>query len=135
MFVRWMSVACCLLLAVGCTNKGYTTFPVSGTVKFSDGSVPVGEYKNIIFEPVAGGPGTKGAQGMIENDGKFTLSTIEPNDGAFPGEYKVIFQIYKTYGGQESAIPAKYADVATTPFTVKVGPQEKNKHDFVLDKQ
>ena len=76
----------------------------------------------------------KAASGNIQPNGSFTLSTVEPGDGAFPGEYKVVFNIFKTYIGHESIVAEKFTNPEITPFTIKVGPGEKSHHDFVIEK-
>lgn len=130
-FVFFLVAAMSLL---GCEQKGYTTYRVSGTVKFSDGSVPKGEVAQIMFTPMQKGPGTKAASGLIQADGAYLLSTIEPDDGAFAGEYKVVIVVYKTYTGREPLIGNQYLDTPTTPLTATVEPGKENKFDFVVEK-
>jgi hypothetical protein len=119
---RFLLLTLTLLAAlVGCGPPGVQ--PVSGTVKFAGGAMPMAEVTAIRFEPVAGTTAegqSKVAGGKIKPDGSYTLTTFEDGDGAFVGEYKVTFVITKTYIGQESLIDAKYTKAETTPHTAKV---------------
>jgi hypothetical protein len=58
-------------------------YPVSGKVTYNGQPVPKAK---LSFVPVAGDG--RGAYGDVEN-GAFTLTTLSPNDGALPGDYKV----------------------------------------------
>lgn len=133
----------CLSLAIvgsiGCGPKKPEMYKVTGTVKYADGTVPQGEVRIIRFEPesFASGRaeiGTKTAQADIQPDGTFQLSTVDPNDGAFPGNYKVTFTIRGSYTGGESGVHPKYTTAATTPHSATVGKGQKNHFDFVIEK-
>jgi hypothetical protein len=127
----WLSI---FVFTAGCNHKGYVSYPVSGTVKYADGSVPVGEITTVLFSPKVPDAKLKSASGNIQADGKFVLSTIEPDDGAYPGEYKVTVSVLKTYLGSEQVILAKFTNPDTTPLVATVGPNEKNVFDFVVEK-
>jgi len=74
---------------VGCGDDSglATRYKVSGTVKYKGELVPKG---SIVFEPTNPPmPAGRVANGTIEN-GTYSLTTATPNDGALPGEYKVI---------------------------------------------
>jgi hypothetical protein len=58
-------------------------YPVSGTITHNGKLL---EQGNINFAP--DGPGGRAAGGTIV-DGKYSLTTQDPNDGAVPGKYKV----------------------------------------------
>lgn len=66
---------------VGC-GKSRPHVPVTGTLKFADGTVPKGKAGMITFQPAVGGPGTKGASSTVADDGAFELRTVAPGDGA-----------------------------------------------------
>jgi hypothetical protein len=73
-----------LLVVLGCSDDGLgKRYPVSGMVKYK--GEPVAKAR-ISFVPKAGGG--QGASGEIEN-GSYTLTTLNPGDGALPGDYKV----------------------------------------------
>ena len=73
-----------LIAAAGC-GKGEGPVPLRGTVKL-DGRPLQGATVHFI----APDPGGRDALGSTDADGAFRLSTFEPDDGAFPGSYKVI---------------------------------------------
>lgn len=128
-------------LVAGCSEPGPTRVKVSGTVKYSDGSIPTGEVRTIRFEPAslatgAADPKTKAASGTIESDGTFRLSTVDPNDGAFPGDYKVTFTIKQTYSGDNDMLVApEFMTASTTPLSATVKLGETNKFDFTIEKK
>jgi hypothetical protein len=124
-----------LLAAGGCGPKGPVRVKVTGKVKYKDGSVPAGEVAVIRFEPVNPGPGNKAASSGIGQDGSYSLTTMDPNDGAFPGDYKVTFTVKAKYDATSpNMVAPQYASAATTPLnaTVKVG--EKNEFNFEIEK-
>lgn len=128
--------AMALFLLVGCNNAD-RMYPVTGTVKFSDGTIPQGEVATIRFEPVKTSNeemSKSPAAGQLDAEGKFQLTSINMNDGVRAGDYKVTLTILKTYGRSDSLIPAKYNLATTTPLTATVGPKTEKHFDFVLDR-
>lgn len=126
-----------LLLAaavLGC-SKGKTYVPVTGTVKYADGTVPKGQAGSVTFQPAAGGVGSKGASSRVAEDGSFSLSSIQPGDGAKPGEYNVTLSILDSYPKGKSVVAEKYTKAGTTPLKATVKDSGTNHFDFVLDKQ
>jgi hypothetical protein len=121
-----------LLLCTGCNSSGI--YPVTGKITFKEGMPPAAEVAVVRFEPVGGGDPekVKPASGRIQPDGSYRLTTLEPDDGAFVGEYKVTFTILKTYQGRESLIDRKYTLGSSTPFTAKVEAGGSNEFDFEL---
>lgn len=76
-----------LSLLTGCSDKP-KTYPVTGTVKFADGTPLVGgtvEFRNITDDIAK----QVNARGEIGPDGKYQLTTFQPNDGAIAGEHQV----------------------------------------------
>jgi dipeptidyl aminopeptidase/acylaminoacyl peptidase len=98
-------------------------FPVTGIVTFEGKPIAEG---TIEFQPV--GPGSHRASGVIR-DGHYTLTTIDPNDGALPGEYKVT--ITTRDGGEVRKLPARYSAPNATPLTCKIS-ASANTIDFDL---
>lgn len=101
-----------LLLVVGCSKSEPIppplTTPVSGKVISSSGSaITAGR---IIFKPKEAGK--QEAVAEINSDGTFKLSSFAKDDGAVPGEYKVVFEkvSYKTGSAVavKADIPQKY---------------------------
>jgi hypothetical protein len=148
--------AAATLVVVGCSgdDSGLARrYKVTGTVKYKGELVP---KATIVFEP-ANPPIPQGrhANGHVEN-GSYTLSTAGQDDGALPGEYKVmvmsttldVTELGKKHGGllhqgdaehQKAAkeaknpLPAKYAQSANTPLKAKVEANNSNRLDFNLE--
>lgn len=121
---------------VGCSGGPTmpTRAPVSGVVKLN--GQPVAKV-SVQFIPLDEAKG-RSASGQADANGKYVLQTFEPNDGALPGEYKIVvnsppdeakafkdkkveFTGTKDAGGVK--IPAKYSDPKQTDLkaTVKSG--------------
>ena len=83
MLMRKLVVAILILVAAGCRNDTGTV-PVAGVLKL-DGQ-PLKEA-SIQFVPQGSG---RDATATTDANGKFTMSTYEPRDGALPGSYKVV---------------------------------------------
>jgi len=79
-----------LLAAAGCSDK-HTPIPVSGEVTL-DGQ-PV-EAATVYFYAVGDLKEGRTATGQTDKEGKFRLSTLGTNDGALPGNYKVVVSKY-----------------------------------------
>lgn len=113
-----VSVFFLLPLLAGCGGENYPeTIPVRGTVTY-DGK-PV-EGAEIGFYPSDGGSGNVGG-GTCDANGNYSLTTFETNDGARPGEYDVVVQLFD----RPISIPAKYASEQTTPLTAKIEADQK----------
>lgn len=115
-----------MITLAGC-DRGPTYVPVTGTVKYSDGTVPTGDIASITFQPASAAPDTKGASGTIQPDGTFSLTTINPGDGARPGDYVVKVNVMKGYPGGTSL-------VADTPLKATVTEDGENHFDFVVER-
>ncbi len=127
----------CLLFACGCTRNPFNLQPVSGTVKYEDGTVPEGEYGLVRLEPVAPHKdkySPRAGTGQLMPDGKFDLMTFKPADGIIPGTYRVVLLIWKTYRGHEPVIPRAYSNAETTPIEPIVVNVGQNRFDFVIQK-
>lgn len=121
-----------IVLLAGCGGKP-GLHPVSGKVTFKGGKLPPAEIAIIRFEPVTGTTAegeTKGASGDIQPDGTYQLTTLDRNDGAYAGDYKVSFTIVKTYQGQEPLIDKKFTTAASTPHSATVTAGGANRFDF-----
>lgn len=122
-----------LLFLAGCEDR-MDLHQVTGTVKFEDGTVPVGEMSMITFVPMNSMEG-KGASSNIEKDGTFKLWTLIPGDGgALAGEYRVTLSVTKGYPNLQHLVAKQYTDLSETPLTATVQAGEKNHFDFVVDK-
>lgn len=125
---------CCSLLAacaivvtaIGCGGAG--TLPAGGTITYKGQPV---KDSNVLFTPTrdAGNKG-KVATGKTDDQGKFTLGTVRPGDGALPGDYTVAVtpNLPPPKEGDYSAsppppFPEKYSTATSTDLkaTVKAG--------------
>ena len=107
---------------------GTGVYPVEGHVVWKDGK-PATELKNgmVIFDLPEK---QTGARGSIGEDGSFKLTTFTTNDGALPGEYKVLVVegARKALGGPDSSLMApgamdsKFSDPSTTTLRATVAP-------------
>jgi hypothetical protein len=147
--------AAALLGLLGVTGCGDDSglgqrYSVSGSVTFNGQPVEKGQ---IAFVPVDLNK-QRAANGFIQ-DGRYSLTTITPQDGALPGDYKVTIvskeadnsQVIKTImekgGGARQAevgkatanakdrIPAKYQLPETSGLTAKVE-ERSNTINFTL---
>ncbi|MEX2168315.1 MAG: hypothetical protein WD851_03320 [Pirellulales bacterium] len=128
----------CLFSLVACslTGCGQTSshLPVTGIVKFSDGTVPKGDIASITFQPTAAGPGTKGASGNIGADGSFELRTVKPGDGALPGDYRVTVHVMQGYPDGKSMVADIYTRASATPLNATVAAGAENHFDFTVER-
>jgi hypothetical protein len=136
---------CCVLL--GCSQSNRTkTYPVRGTVTYR--GKPVSDASVEFLAPGASRPAT----GVTDGNGRFRLTTFEPDDGAIVGAHVVtVIKIGSqppaaTNPGQgdndpaaiekamaqsalqqrkaRSELPAKYADRRTSDLHVEVAAHE-----------
>jgi hypothetical protein len=92
------SVVALFLCAPGCSDDGFgKRHPVSGTVTYKGQPLATGSI-NFVPEDPAGQP----ASGSIVN-GKYNLTTHTPDDGALPGNYKVMVSSFDMAKVQEEA--------------------------------
>lgn len=121
------------LFIIGCSER-MPLHPVTGSVKFPDGSVPQGEMATITFVPLNVMEG-KGASSSIEEDGTFRLWTLEQGDGgALAGEYRVTLSVTKGYPNLQHQVAREFTDLLDTPLTATVVAGEDNVFDFVVEK-
>jgi hypothetical protein len=74
-------------LVTGCRKSGLDgLYPVKG--KITSNGEPL-EGISILLSPVSNTPDRRPASALSNKNGNFSLTTLKPNDGAFPGEYKV----------------------------------------------
>jgi hypothetical protein len=110
-------VAACI---IGC---GPGTSGAKGTAKLKDGTALPGG--TVVLFSVGGG---SSAYADIQSDGTFVLGTLDVDDGAIPGEYKVVVTATtsgehdESGGGGESKslVHTKYNSVETTDLSVEI---------------
>jgi hypothetical protein len=129
----------CAAAAVGCGGgiSAPRTYPVTGTVMFK-GKAAAGV--KVTFHPQFDMGSVKFTpSGETGKDGRFTLSTAAPNDGAPPGDYVVTFELLR--GGTDKrgldievdVWKGKYADQAGGKFKVTVKSGDNALEPFALD--
>lgn len=121
------------LVLAGC-GQSRSHVPVTGTVKYGDGTVPQGDISSVTFQPSSPLPGAKGAAGNIGPDGAFELRTVKPGDGALPGDYKVTIHVTQGYPNGKSMVAKKFTSHADTPLTASVTAGDDNHFDFTVER-
>jgi len=127
--------ACCLLLGAflaavltGCGSSGIA--PVRGTVEYQGKPL---EQGRVGFHPENGRP----AFGDLK-DGQFTLTTLEPGDGAVVGLHRVTVHSDEpsdpndAFSDRISLIPDRYTKPDTSGLTAEVKPGGNNEFQFTL---
>lgn len=98
-----LTVLSVVALLSGCTQTP-SVVPVSGKVLYNGEPLPFGI---VMFQPEKG----QAAQGEIQSDGSFQLSTYGPNDGAVPGSHKVSVRCFSSQksgpDGGDSGAPGR----------------------------
>ena len=123
---RWAAAAVVVSTALlaGCASGPY---PVEGTVVWADDGTPAKELENsqVVFEQ----PETNTtARGVIQGDATFRMTTLNPDDGAMPGEHKVLIAESQKSANKDGTqlmppiLDQKYRSTATTDLTVTVAP-------------
>jgi hypothetical protein len=112
-----------LTLLSGCGGDGkIARYPVAGTV-LVDGKPAEGVV--IVFCPVSGTDEFMKERpfGTTDAEGKFTLMTFDPDDGAPAGDYKVLAQLPK---GDADLLKGRYFKLndAKLTATVETGTNE-----------
>ena len=149
----FMACLACCVLAAGCGggSSNPATAPVTGTVQLNGQAV---EGATVTF---VGEASPRPATGITDAQGKFTLTSFKPNDGAPPGEYSITITKYPEAGagtapevdttkpdamygdggpdaeGPANALPAKYATAVMTPLKETVTAGQDNDFTFALD--
>lgn len=124
---------CCFAMA-GCGSNEPAAVPVTGTLKFKDGTVPQGEIAMIRFEPTITDGSCPAAFAKIQSDGNYSLETADGKKGALPGKYKVTLKIWKTYRPPHvSVVPEKYAKIETSNLEREVSEAGPNHFDLLVD--
>ena len=110
-----------VFLAAGCGTR--LVYPVSGQIVDKEGK-PVTGIKGgaVEFESL---DHQASANGAIDEDGKFRLTTLTPGDGAHLGKNRVL--ITRPYFGPEQPAPhvihPKYQKYQTSGLVVEVEPK------------
>jgi hypothetical protein len=97
------------------------TVPVKGKVTYKGQPLTQG---SVVFEPDGG----REANGEIQPDGTFVLTTFRIGDGAVPGVHRV--GVTGSLKGGKSPIPVKYRSPSSSKLEVEVS---AGKTDYALD--
>jgi hypothetical protein len=109
-----------LPLASGCKRSNLVK--VRGRVTDTNGSpIPLGR---VVIDS---GNSPTGAWGRIKSDGRFTIGTLQENDGMAPGTYRVAILDTSTPDGPEGPgkqfVDGRFADYATSGLEFRVPEQ------------
>lgn len=132
----WAKLAGAALLAcvAGCGGSQPKTYPVTGTVTSQGKPLP---DAIVTFVPEQG----RHASGVTDAEGKFTLTTVQPGDGAMAGRYRVIVSEkpaemaegdYSEPAETQTRIPIKYAEPIESGLSFEVKPDAANEYPIVL---
>ncbi len=134
-FLPLFSIALGIFTLAGCGPGGPSTVPVSGTVTYQGQPV---DGARIMFVATGGPP----ANGVTDAQGRFSLTTVEPGDGAVVGSYKVSItkrqeipdprQPDSPYKLTKDLLPARYSNLSQTDLTAEVKAGGPNDFKFEL---
>ncbi|WP_459557837.1 carboxypeptidase-like regulatory domain-containing protein [Lacunimicrobium album] len=136
------------LMQSGCQKSGLTGLvPAKGILKFN-GQVLDGA--TVTFVPSGSGVSQRAASCITDASGEFSMGTLEPQDGVYPGEYQVIVmkKIDSTINTHEDIdagkapsktgkdnikyiVPKKYENPETSGLDVTIG--SKGDESIVLE--
>jgi hypothetical protein len=123
-----------ILFAAGCGGGKYQ--PVTGQIVFADGTPAKGlEGGQVIFEPAqAETTNAPSATGAIDSEGRFTLGSEQPDDGATAGTNKVLITPPTPTGDVPlpPVIHSKYERFETSGLTFDVKPG-KNEYKITVE--
>ena len=133
-----------LATCAGCGDGRPSLFPVHGAVVFSSGE-PV---RQATIELVPEGP-SPSPRGKTDVDGRFTIGTYGPEDGAPAGEYRVVVlqvmppraaelirklgEEHAEHGGKIPVVSLKYSDPQTSNLAYVVKPNNDNQMQLVVE--
>lgn len=122
-----------LAVCLGCGDERSAPAPVTGTVTYKGQPV---EGARVMFYP----HGTRPAVGTTDANGRFSLLTWAPGDGALEGESvvcigktKMVASANSPYDKGISLLPDKYLAPSKSPLRAQVTAAGPNEFSFVLD--
>lgn len=127
---RLALVSAVLAIVAGC--GGNKVAQVTGRVTLAGGEAPAGTY--VMFLDDVNG---RSPSGIVDADGRYTLTTEQPGDGAPPGVYKVSFAPPSPADSSQPMPPTpfheKYLSVSTSGLEREVKAGQTNEFNFVLE--
>lgn len=144
--MKWMFLLCgcsLVLLTAGCGGEPGLA-RVKGRITYKGKPVAKGE---VFFTPEEAGK--RGAKGILDSDGYYSLTTYENGDGAYVGKHKVSvisqgpdkpippkmkgrMMEEDMQGSGDPLIPKKYFSAQTSGLTTEVADGKTNSLDFEL---
>lgn len=113
-------VALAAIAVLGCSDGRPSRVPISGRVLI-DGQ-PL-KYGSVRFTP----ENARMSGGMLDSEGRFSLSCFERNDGAVSGLHRVTIAAGETLSPTKVRwhAPKKYSDLGTSGLTQEIkGPDD-----------
>jgi hypothetical protein len=117
-------MAAALAVLTGCSRSD-ARYAVHGRVL--SGAKPIAEAMVVFHPQFETPPGQPKPLGITDAEGKFQLTTLQANDGALPGDYRITVELREEHpSGEEitrdgrNLLPARYAKPETTPFQTTV---------------
>lgn len=132
--VALVVIAMFSMLLAGCGDGRPAPAPVTGVVTYQGQPV---EGAHVVFYT----QGTRPAMGTTNAEGRFSLLTWKPGDGALQGEAVVCITKEEAIHRKpddpyavatKSLLPEKYRVPANSPLRAEVKPGEKNEFTFEL---
>jgi hypothetical protein len=145
-----LSVLCVLFLMAfsGCGNSGKLSglAPCSGTLTMNGSPVV---KATVVFSPKSGTE-MRAAAAETDEQGKFVMTTMTPNDGVTPGEFAVSVVKHEAYGPEmkptkdedgndftpprptKNVLPAKYASSASSGLVFTIPPEGNKNLEITL---
>jgi len=110
-----ISLLISLGVCAGCNSKRLAGLvPAGGVVTFNGEIVA---DATVAFVPKDKTENSRTATAITDGQGKFTLTTLDPNDGIFPGEYTVTVMKVKTDSGlsEQEILDSAREDIIIVP--------------------
>src|SRR5262245_1455188 len=122
-----------LVLLGGCAERRY---PVEGVVKYRGESEPAKDREGGVVAFTT--PDLKySSTGIIDSDGRFSLTSLDTYKGAPAGRYKVAVVNPHMEPGERARrrriVDPKYGSSGTTPIEVDVTPNGPNQFEIVVN--
>jgi hypothetical protein len=133
-----LGVSLALLCCISCSSGKRKLYPVRGKV-LCEGK-PAEDAIVTLHALDASQPMAQVSSGRVKADGSFAIGTYDPEDGAPPGDYKVIIiwlppnalARISPDGRLPNNLPDLYSDAKTTPLKIQVneGPNDLPPYDL-----
>lgn len=127
---RLLAPTMALLVFASCQpSDRLPTYPVAGRVVLADGSpFHGGDDGAVIWESVEHG---LSATGAIDSEGRFTLTTYEPGDGAVAGKHRIAISPPTPEGDPDArvyrpTIDPKFRDLDASGLEATIEPKRLN---------